>query len=249
MSRRIHLIDELRGLAIVLMIAFHFLYQLTLWEVLPVSILSHPAALVCQLGAQLLFISLAGLSCSFSNSNFKRSLISLSCAGIISLVTWLVMPEEMVIFGILHFMGVCILFFALTRKLWDKMSSWFGIFFFGALFVLSYKIVYSDLLLPSIQNIALTSYLWEEGYLTLLGFPSPTFYSSDFFPMIPWLFLFLVGVFIGQVVDKRTPLISFSQREPMFLAALGKRSLLIYMLHIPIIIGLIWIYNWILSLF
>ena len=74
-------------------------------------------------------------------------------------------------------------------------------------------------------------------WLYPLGFPGPGFSSADYFPLLPWLFLFLVGAALGGwCLDHRESRL-LTAPLPRALTFPGRRSLLIYLLHQPVLYG------------
>ena len=93
---------------------------------------------------------------------------------------------------------------------------------------------------------------WHEGQLpdslyanlltAYLGFPGPGFYSTDYFSLIPWLFLFWAGFYLYKVVGRpRMEPLRRSICPP--LGWIGRHSLVIYMLHQPVLYGLLMVWN------
>lgn len=238
MNKRIHLIDELRGLSIVFMIIFHIIYQLVLWLSMPEELLYHPIVRLIQFGAQFLFISIAGISCSFSRSNLKRGMICILYGTIITIVTFLFIPEERIILGILHFMGISIVIYTLINKQIIKINAIVGLMVAMLLFIIShvYVYTYNAEVVTAITKVNSIHYLWSKGFLTLLGMPSPNFYSSDYFPLVPWFFLFLAGSFVGKMLSHQRDNPFITKSRIRVLSFLGRHSLIIYLLHIPIIV-------------
>jgi uncharacterized membrane protein len=238
MNKRIYLIDELRGLSIVLMVIFHIIYQLVLWLSMPEDILYNPIVRLIQFEAQFLFISIAGVSCSFSRNNLKRGIICMVYGTIITIITYLFIPEERIILGILHFMGLAILIYTLLKNQLIKIKPIIGFPISLFLFILSYIyiITYNTEVVTAITKVKSIHYLWSKGFLTLLGMPAPNFYSSDFFPLLPWLFLFLSGSFLGIIIKNQNDNTFISKSRIPVLSFLGRHSLTIYLMHIPIIV-------------
>ena len=78
-----------------------------------------------------------------------------------------------------------------------------------------------------------------NNFTTFLGFPYDGFYSTDYFSLFPWFFLFLTGFYLYQKVEKEGYLqTSFFSRKIKLLAYLGKHSLLLYLVHQPVIYGI-----------
>lgn len=236
-SQRLSILDELRGVAIILMVIYHTVYQGVLWGVLPTVWLDHPIVELSGMGARLLFITLAGICASFSRHNIRRGLEVLLCGFVITGVTLLITPEEAVYFGILHFLGVSMILYGLSKGLWKKISPIIGAIICSVIYNMGYEILYEEMWLANIKSIEVIANLSNEGYLNVVGLPENSFYSSDYFPLIPWGFLFLSGTFLGQVVMKYKEKMSTVGGYLGGLAFLGRHSLLIYMIHIPVIVG------------
>ena len=73
--------------------------------------------------------------------------------------------------------------------------------------------------------------------MTFLGFPGSDFYSDDYFPLIPWIFMYLCGYFLSPAVVEACRKRPGKRVEP--LTFMGRRSLVVYMLHQPIVYGLL----------
>ena len=220
------LLDELRGLAIILMVAYHAFFLLAF---VFNSRAGH--ALFDFMGPVQPFIAgtfilLCGVCCRFSQSNLKRGLKLAGAAAIVTLATLamtLLGVDEVIWFGVLHFLACAVLLFALLQKLPDKVPPVVQIIGFAALFFV----------FAFWRPFPRTDFfpLWA------LGFPSATLRSADYFPLIPWLFLFLAGTAVGIYGKQgRFPGWLEKSRIPP-LAWLGRHSLLIYLLHQPVLYG------------
>ena len=90
------------------------------------------------------------------------------------------------------------------------------------------------------RTLILPAFLFTEGIpgaiLTAVGFPMKDFFSTDYFSMIPWFFLFRAGFYLHQIMRGRGWFSSpvFHCRIPL-LNRMGEHSLLIYMLHQPVL--------------
>jgi uncharacterized membrane protein len=245
MNKRIDLIDELRGLAIILMIIYHVFYQEVLWGFLNSKMLDNQIVDGIRLSSEFLFITIAGISSSFSRSNYRRGLICIYCGILITIITYLFVPSELISFGILHFLGTSIVLYELLRNRMRKIDDLDGIVISLMFFVLTYLIFYEEVYLKEFMKIPWMDYLMKNGYLNFIGIKSSSFVSSDFFPIVPWVFLFFGGGFIGEKIKKR---IKFKEKVNhkyfSILRFLGRHSLFIYMVHVPIIIGGIFLFQY-----
>lgn len=221
--KRIDIIDALRGLAIILMVFHHAFFDLVEFLGAPDWLFFNPVFDFLHYIFAGLFIFLSGVSSRFSRSNLKRGLKVIIIALVITLMTYLIdMP---VYFGILHFLGFCMVLYGLTRKLWDKIPTVMA------------PVLYITMLILSALAVKYISV--ESTYLWMLGWTYPAFFSADYFPIFPWVFVFLLGTWAGKfVADNRMPQWFYETRIP-FLPAVGKKSLLIYVLHQPVLYAVV----------
>ena len=225
-KQRIELLDALRGGALIVMIVHHFLYDLVVFCGAPWSWFSNPVWFVLHYLDAGLFILLAGVSSDFSHSNPKRALKTLAAALAVSLVTAIMdMP---VVFGVLHLLGTCMLLYGLTQRFWQTLNDrapWFTPAL-CALGVLAFA--------PLTEGYPTTTpHLWMFGLVT------PDFSSSDYFPLLPWVFVFLFGTWAGRYIRAgRLPGWFYEARQPR-LAAIGRRSMLVYLAHQPVLYALV----------
>lgn len=238
-KQRYHILDLLRGFLFVNMVAYHFLYD---WVYLFGQSFpfmhSHSAYLWQQIVCSG-FILLAGCCCTLSRHAGKHGIRIFLCGLLVTLVTWIATPQERILFGILHFMGLAYLITALLRPLLARIPN--RILFAGAflLFAFTKGIYYGYLGIFHCELIPLPDTLYQYPMLFLVGLPAAGFSSGDYFPLVPWLFLFWTGYAIGPSILKSE---TFSRvqhwRLPVF-NWLGRNTLFLYMLHQPIIYGLL----------
>ncbi len=222
-DKRIELIDALRGLCLCVMVVHHFLYDLVIFCGRPWSLFSNPFWGVVHYLCAGLFILLCGVSSEFSRSNVRRGCKTLVFALIITLVTSLM--DMTIVFGILHLLGVCMLLYGLTQAFWERLPPW---------------------VIPSVAAVgtALTAKL-TDGYPTsvphlwMFGLVTPSFSSDDYFPLLPWIFVFLFGTWLGKYIAAgKFPRRFYTARAPL-LALLGRHSMLIYLAHQPVLYVLV----------
>lgn len=218
---RYYALDALRGLSILLMVAYHFGYNLVLFGIAPPSLIYNPLLNVLQPFFASVFIAISGASSTFSHNNLRRGVKILLCALLVSLATYLFNPDAYVRFGILHFLGCAALIFELLRPLIDKTLR------FGWLW-----------LVPFFAAYFLLDRTFPFEHLWALGLRSPSFSSTDYFPILPWIFMYFFGVWLGDTVARgRLPGWFYRLRLP-FLEACGKHTLIIYIAHQPVLLGL-----------
>ena len=218
-------IDLLRTIAIVVMIVFHTLYLLDFFHI-HYTDLQHLYWLWFAGGGGP-FMFLAGVSLTITRSRtirisgFLRRGLEIFAWGMgITLITWLADPEEYVRFGILHF---------------------FGIAFILAPFFTRFR--YINLILGS-AVMALGIYML--GHRVSVDFPwllwlmPHSFATFDYWPLVPWFGLFLLGMFFGKIFypqgNRRFNIPEFSNRVVSALTLLGRHTLVIYLAQWPAII-------------
>jgi len=227
--KRIQIIDALRGLAVVLMVIHHLLYNLVNFLDAPEWLFSNPVFDILHYLFAGLFIFLSGISSRFSRGNIRRGLIVAALALGISAVTYYM--EMPIWFGILHLLGFTMLFFGLAKNLLDKIPRRAAPFIFVALTVIS--ALATALADPSTENPFLGT------LLSILGWPQPGFVSYDYFPILPWIFVSLLGSWAGlYIVEQKLPARFYEAKFPVF-PAIGRKALIIYILHQPVLYGVV----------
>lgn len=222
-----------------MMVAYHGLYDLVyLFGV------SFPAfhTLGMHLFQQLIccgFIFMSGISGRYSRGNGRRGLMTLGCGVVISLGTFLLVPSEMIYFGILHFLGGAMILFGLLRGLLDKVPAAAGLVCSLVMWQLLYELPRGRIGLRDFASVSLPGGWYTHRWLLPLGFGGA---GSDYFPLLPWIFLFFAGAYFGVWVKQgRLPGFCYRSHLP-WLAAVGRHAIIIYMLHQPVLYGVLWLF-------
>lgn len=233
---RYSLIDGIRGISIVSMVLFHFSYDVFMvYGVSPGWYGQLPVRL-WQQSICWTFILVSGLVWQWSSRsrNLRRGILLNFWGLVISLVTWIAMPGEAVWFGILTFIGCAVLFCLPLERLLNRIPPVPGILACLLLFFQFQHVQNGYLGFGSLELVRLPDFLYECRLLTPAGFPFPGFASSDYFPWLPWFFLYLTGYFLG-VIFRRNSVWQAAARRPLpLLSAIGRKSIWIYLLHQPI---------------
>lgn len=232
---RLFEIDGARGVAILMMVVYHTVFDLGFLGIAPVDALSGPWRYFAYATASL-FLLIVGISLVVSRARAARGAGGVLPAGkflrrgagifalglLVTLATWLYLPQNFVVFGILHLIGISIL----LSPLFFRFDRWNLII--GAVFVLSG------------WAIAGTT---GPAFLLPLGIMPPGFASVDYTPIFPWLGVVLIGLGLGSVLyaggkrQFRIPPVPDRLVAP--LSFLGRHSLVIYLIHQPVIILLL----------
>lgn len=236
-KRRVCLLDELRGFAILLMVFYHAFYLIGYtFNAEFCRTLFHFFYPVQPFFAAL-FVFLCGISCNFSRNNVKRGLLLAGVAVLLSAVMWcavfwrMLTPDNYIWFGVLHLLAVSILLFALLRPTLNYIPPWLGLMLCAVLFAVTYHVPEASggyFGIKGLFTLAVPPAATDHPLLYAFGL-CPVTLCGDYFPLLPWFFCFLAGTFVGRW---KTPKWAYRSRFP-WLAAVGKQSLWVYLLHQP----------------
>lgn len=234
---RYYLVDALRGLALINMVLYHFSYDIFVIYGQSPDWLGSTAAFLWQQGICWSFILISGFSWRFGAANsLKRGLLLNGLGLLITAVTWLAIPDEVILFGILNFIGCGVLLTIPFSKSGEKIPPLLGAGICLILFALTYHIQNGYLQIGE-EILRLPDGLYS-GIFTILGFPGPGFYSSDYFPILPWIFLYWTGWFLYPVFMKSKGIRSLLSVRIPLLSVIGRKTILVYVLHQPILMGI-----------
>jgi len=220
---RIKIIDNLRGIAFLLMVFQHIFYFYDVSNNYQTNYASIDIVNYSGLFARILFILLSGYSVYMNyekdkENNLakrtKRSLEILMHGFLITLVTYILYPQYFIKFGILHFLAVGTLLVS---------------------FLAPYKLT-SLVVLFVIMNI---TYPKINSYVDLVTGAEANSFMMDWFPLNKWLPLLLAGLILGQNIPTTclTPkALPTALNFDNFITDLGKNSLNLYTLHVVVLL-------------
>jgi len=234
-------IDFLRGIAIVMMVIYHILFDLNFFDVYSINLHSIPFRLfLYPIGTTFLLLVGISLTLSYERAKGKISekklLIKFLFRGleifgfgiIITIITWILIPEKFIIFGVLHCIGISIIL------AYPFLQIRIPNLLIGIVFV--------------ILGIDLRTMVFDFNFLVWLGFVPSEFSTIDYFPLLPWFGVVLIGIFIGKTLypnhARKFELPDLSRYKSInFFCFLGKHSLVIYLIHQPILLGIIYLFS------
>jgi uncharacterized membrane protein len=230
---RLHSLDVARGLALLAMATYHFSWDLELFGYVSSGTASSGFLKYYARAIASSFLFMAGFSLVLATINgvkwplfLKRLAMVGGAAFIISLATYFAVPDGWIFFGILHHIA---------------LASLIGLLFLRLHWVLVLLAALFAFALPFFDVIATAS-----PWLVFVGLFATPPNSNDFVPLFPWLSASLAGIAVAKLVlandwlDILTlPKAIDAPTRP--LKFLGQHSLVFYLVHQPILIGLLWL--------
>jgi uncharacterized membrane protein len=239
-SVRLWEVDTLRGLAIVTMVFYHFVWDLNNFGLYRANLLVGPWQVFARsIATTFIFVMGVSLTLSYSRevrhtgrtNQFQKYLLRgatiFGWGLVITVATYYFFERGFVIFGILHLLGASV--------------------------VLAYPFLHLNKwvsLLAGLLLIGLGGYLntiiVAQPWLIWLGLPQAGRYMVDYYPVLPWFGIALLGIFAGYSLypqgRSQLELPDLSHQFPITgLRFLGRHSLLIYLIHQPILFGLFFV--------
>lgn len=237
-KKRIHLIDEVRGIVLISMIFFHAVYDIHYIYGGGFDWFGGLTQLYWQYSISWVFVFIAGMSTQFSKNSLKRFTKLLVVALLISLVTFIAGVDTMVKFGVIHLLAACALFYLLFEPFLKKIPALPAALVLFIVFLICLHIPQGYIqLAPGIQ-LQLPVALYQYDLFAAFGFPSPSYVDSDYYPLLPYLFLYLSGMYCCIYFKKRGFPEFTKVKHSKILSTIGSHTLPIYLLHQPILIAL-----------
>lgn len=200
----------------------HLVYDLT--ELYPVLRWTYPPFfLILKDGGSIAFFLISGIAATLGRRHLRRGLLVLGCGVLVSTAMRLTgaMPIR---FGVLHCLGSCMLIWEVFRKRDVRRLAFAGV---GAILL----------------GLLFSSVAVSANWLYPVGLTAPDFQSADYFPLLPYFGYFLLGACLGKTryQDRRSLFTKtdFSKPFPRFFCLCGRHSLIIYLIHQPVLILLI----------
>lgn len=233
-----YLINGIRGFALINMLLFHFYYDIFMIFGVDTGWYKRPWVHVWQQFICISFLFLTGISWHFGHNNIKKGLLLNLYGLIITAVTLVVMPTQVIWFGILNGIGCATLLLCLLDRAaskWNPIAGFIGSIF---LFLLFRNLSSGYLGFGSISLVTLPAWFYRPRFMAILGCPYPGFTSSDYFPILPWSFIVFSGYFFWKTVMNHEKILNFFRIKIPLFSLLGQKTIWIYMLHQPILYGI-----------
>ena len=210
------MIDFLRGLAVLLMIIFHLVFDLNYFQFVRITFLDNPYWIVFGRSVLILFLICVGMGLAIVHKEgikwnlVKRRFYKIGgWALVITIVTYILFPKNFIFFGVLH----CIAFTSLAGVFFVKRPK---LSLLLCLILVIPDLIFQPTLIPISEWLGVT--------------------SADYIPFYPWMGIVLLGIYLESINFHKIPL----KRNFLLktFETIGKHSLKIYILHQPIIFGI-----------
>lgn len=226
-------VDAARGVAILMMVFYHLIYDLDTFGGYGIEATSGFWAFFADTTASF-FLFLVGVSLAISHSRGARS------GGSALFGKYLLRGLRIFGYGMLLTVGTWLL---------GSGAIWFGILhLIGVSIILAYPLLkfrLANLILGSVivvigEYMRLRDVSSESPWLLPLGVVPENLFMPDYRPLLPWFGVVLLGLFFGNVLyDGRVPTAVETPAFSRPLEFLGRNSLFIYLVHQPILVALL----------
>jgi len=233
--KRYYVLDEIRGITLLSMILYHGVWDMVYifyknWEWYESMI-----GYVWQQSICWTFILLSGFCWSLGKRKWKRGGMVFAGGAVITAVTFFFMPQNRVIYGVLTLLGTCMLLMIPLHKCLKKVNPLPGLCVSVLFFILLRNVSRGYIGFEEWNLFAVPAVFYRNYLTAYLGFPQPAFFSTDYFPVFPWIFLFLSGYFLYGIAEKKG-FLKYLAPERMAVAGwIGRHSFPIYLLHQPVL--------------
>lgn len=236
MGKRVGLLDETRGAAVISMVIFHLYFDLVYFYGVKLGTLIDTIFDWWQPFIAGTFIFVSGVAANYSGNNFKRGALCFFIGMCFTFATAIITPNAPIYFGVLHLLGISMMIYGFIGKFTSRIPWVIGLILFALLYFLTLNIPDGYMGFTWLFTIDMPDFLYSAELFFPLGFPSPSFASLDYVPLLPNLMLFMSGASLGVYfksggASKGIYMVRFSG-----LAFLGRHALLIYILHQPVLI-------------
>ncbi len=240
-KKRYLLIDSIRGAALISMILYHAIWDMVWLFGADMPWFKTSIEFIWQQSICWTFILVSGFSWSFGKRHGKSGVQILAASILISGVTMVFMPNSLVLFGVLSLLGTATLIMIPLDKIFKRINPYTGVFLFFFLFLIMRNINEGSLGFGKLVVCHLPKSWYANWFTAYLGFPPKEFFSTDYFSVLPWFFLFVTGYFLFHIFRRKKLMKIRSYKGIGVLNWLGQHSLFIYLLHQPVVYGILYL--------
>lgn len=240
-TKRYSLPDTLRGAAIFNMILYHSVWDLVYLFDFDWPWYQSAAAYVWQQFICWTFIFISGFCQPMAHHRAKNGIRVFLAGMLISAVTLIAIPQEKILFGVLTLIGTSMLLLLPLDSFFKRRNPLGGFAVSLVLFAVTKNVNLGYLGFENWNLYPLPDSWYHNLGTAFLGFPPPDFSSEDYFSLIPWVFLFAAGYFFYYILARKGWMGLLEKGCCKPLEWIGRHSLVIYMIHQPVLYLVFWI--------
>lgn len=239
-KNRVGILDMLRGFSMIFVMTYHLLYDLIFFGAIDIPFFFSKGMDVIHNFFLIILFSVSGICAGFSKNVLKRGATLFLMGEILTIVTAAFFPGNLIVFGVLSCFGVSMLIYGVISPFLKKLPHLAVFAVFAALSVIFFNFHSRESLFFIFDSVKL-DLPHDSQYLYPLGITSHEFYSMDYFPLIPYGFIFLAGTGLSDIFAKKElPEIFYKAKLPV-VNFFGKYSLWIYIIHQPLFMAITYI--------
>ena len=183
-AARYRLLDELRGLDLISMMLYHGMWDVVFLFGVAQKWYTGRPGFVWQQSICWVFLLLSGFCLPLGHHPFRRGAVVFGAGALVTAVTLLFLPEEVVWFGVLTLLGSAMLLTAALDPLLRRVPPAAGVALSALLFWVTYPTMNGFWSLPGCR-LALPQALYASYTTAYFGFMPKSFFSTDYFPLRP----------------------------------------------------------------
>jgi uncharacterized membrane protein len=229
--RRFEIVDIVRGVAIVLMFAYHLCFDLNYFGYIKVDFYTNPFWLNARSFIVTLFLLVMGVSLFLAHAEGirwpavrRRTTQLVAAATVVTVGSYFIFPRSYIFFGVLHFIALAtLLALPLVRFRWWALVTGVGLLWLG---------------------ISFSHPLFNQPWLNWFGLMTHKPITEDYVPLLPWIGVVLLGIHLGSWLPRSTSRIRNWRgtcRACGVLSWAGRHSLLLYLVHQPVFLALLYL--------
>lgn len=234
-NNRIGIFDAVRGFSVISMVFFHLCYDLRFLAGVSLPWFAPPLQDIWRASISWTFLFIAGCMCALSRNNLKRGLSYAAVALAIYVVTVLAAVNTPISFGIIYCMSACTLVAWALGKAKCHPKGPIAATVLLICFLLALGIPSGTIGIGSF-SVALPQAIYRIPGLAWLGIPGPGFSSGDYYPLVPFVLMYLVGTSMGAWFKERGYPNWAIRTKFAPLNFVGRHALFVYVVHQPILL-------------
>lgn len=232
---RIHMLDLLRGAAMIFVMLYHLLYDLVCYQGMNIPFWGTDGFEWIHSFFLWILFAVSGICTSFSRDTIKRGAVIYIMGSCLTIGSNIFSADSVFVFGVLSFFGMMMMLSGIIKPVTDRIP-WQAmlivcILLYVIFFDFSRKngtlhLFFTDIKLPLPT---------DRMYLYPLGIKWSGFRSMDYFPLIPNGFVYLAGVALSRPVkEHRLPEGFYKLKGVAPINFIGRHSLAFYIVHQPV---------------